>query len=108
MATIIEPAAITVFLNQLLDDGGGATIDPEVRTQMLNDLRSRLENRIFTTIVTKLPPAELPAFEALVTRPAPPAEVEVYLRAHLPNFDELIAESMLAFRSMYVKSDRHA
>lgn len=109
MATaIIEPASVTVFLNQLLDEGGGAAVDPEVRTQMLNDLRSRLENRIFTTILTKLPGAELPTFEKLVTQPAPPTEIETYLRAKLPNFDELIAESLLSFRKMYVSADNHA
>lgn len=109
MATsIIEPAAVTVFLNQLLDEGGGAAVDPEVRAQMLDDLRSRLENRIFTTIMTNLPPADLPAFEVLITRPAPPTEIETFLRAHLSNFDELIAGSMLELKRMYVSTDSHA
>lgn len=100
---LVEPAAVTAFLEQVLDDGGMKDVEPGLKGQMLQDLRTRLQNNLFATIVTKLPEEDLPAFEALVSKPAPQADVQQFIRQRLPNLDQLLAEAMLNFRKQYVK-----
>lgn len=101
--TFVEPAEVTVFLERVLADGGMANVEPEVREQMLKDLRSRLENKLFATLVMKLPENDLPAFNALVERKAPQEQIQEFLKTKIPNLDEVLAEAMLEFRRLYVK-----
>lgn len=100
--SIIQPAVISDFLEQIVAKGGGASIDPEVKAQMVEDLRHRLENIIFATLLKALPPEQLPAFETLVAKPATQPEIETFLRAHIKNLDGLIAETLVSFQAMYL------
>lgn len=101
--TFIEPAEATAFLERMLDDGGMKDLEAEVREQMLADLRSRLQNALFATVVMKLPEAELPAFNALIERNAPSTQLQEFIRERISNLDDVIAQAMLEFRKQYVK-----
>lgn len=102
MATPADPAEITVFLERMLDDGGMKDVEPGVRQQMLTDLRSRLQHALFAAFVTKLPEADLPAFDALVEEKASLERIQSFLKSKIPNLDTLIADTLLAFRKQYV------
>ena len=101
--TIAEPAEVTVFLERILDDGGKKDVEPEVRQQMLDDLRQRFQNKLFATIVMKIPEQDLPALNDLIQRKAPESQVQDFVRAKLPNLDGVLAEAMTEFRKLYVK-----
>lgn len=102
-STYIEPAEVTMFLERMLDDGGMGDIESQVREQMLNDLRSRLQNKIFSSLIMKLHEADLPALNALIERKAPQEQVQEYLQQKISNLPEVVAEAMLEFRKLYVK-----
>jgi len=101
--TFVEPASVTVFLQRMLDDGGMKDVEPEIKNQMLNDLRARLENKLFATMVMKLPEVDLPALDQLITAQAGPQQIQQFLRQRIPNLEEIVAEAMLEFRKEYVK-----
>lgn len=102
MPTLSEPAEITAFLERLLDDGGMREVEPEVRAQMLTDLRARLQNALFATFITKLPEADLPAFNALVEEKAPLERVQEFLATRIKNLETVVANALLDFRKQYV------
>lgn len=102
MNTLSDPAEITVFLERILDNGGMKNVEPEVHQQMLTDLRSRLQNALFASFITKLPEADLPAFDALVEEKASLERIQTFLKSKIPNLDTLIADTLLAFRKQYV------
>ena len=54
------------FLNLLLDEGGMETVSPEVRVQMLSDLRLRLNQKIFAAILSQLDDAKVTQLRKLV------------------------------------------
>lgn len=101
--TFVEPAEVTAFLERMLDDGGMKDLQAEVREQMLADLRSRLQNALFATVVMKLPENDLPSFNALVERNAPSTQIQEFLRQRIANMDDVMAGAMLEFRKQYVK-----
>ena len=45
------------FLNKVLTDAGMYNVSPEVRSQMFNDLKNRLEDRFLATILANLNPS---------------------------------------------------
>lgn len=102
-AIIVEPAAITAFLEKVLDDGGMRDVEPEVRQQMLKDLRVRMENAIFGMIVTKLPEQDLPKLDQMIEAKESQLAIQRFLRERISNLDEVTAQAMLDFRSHYVK-----
>ena len=53
------------FLNLLLDEGGMDTVSVEVRAQMLVDLRKRLNERLFATVIANLSDEQISEFRAL-------------------------------------------
>lgn len=102
-SNIVEPAEVTAFLERLLDDGGMRDTEPEVRKQMLDDLRVRFQNKLFATVVMKLPEKDLPALDELIQGQAPDHAVQDFIRQRISHLDDVLAEAMLEFRKLYVK-----
>jgi hypothetical protein len=90
------------YLEALLTDAGMENLSPELKAQMLRDLRARLEDRLFGTIVMNLEEPKLTTFRQLVESEAPQGEVEQFLNSQVPNASELFSEAMLKFRSDYL------
>lgn len=101
--TIVEPAEVTAFLERLLDDGGMRELEPDVRAQMLEDLRLRFQNKLFAAVVMKLPERELPALDELITAKTPAPQIQEFLRTRIENLDQVMADAMIEFRKLYVK-----
>jgi hypothetical protein len=98
-----DSESITAFLDQLINDGGLGEVEPQTRQQMITDLRTRLQNSLFTRLITKLPESDLPAFDTMLEQKAKDEDVQNFLRERIPNIDEHIAQAMLDFRKGYVK-----
>jgi|GEM_PF-5045028 len=90
------------FLSQLLTDAGMDTVSPEVREEMLSDLRSRLENRLLGTIVMNLPEEELNTFNKMLDNGAGDEQVAKFIDDKVPNSTELFAAAMVSFRNDYL------
>ncbi|MDP3795360.1 MAG: DUF5663 domain-containing protein [bacterium] len=89
------------FLERLLGEKDLSDVDPEVRAQMKNDLRERLEDRINAAILAKMPTDKLEEFERLLEN-TDPGEVQSFCQTHVPNLPEVVAEAMLGFRQTYL------
>lgn len=90
------------FLNLLLDEGGMDTVSVEVRAQMLNDLRVRLNERLFTTVITNLSDEKVTEFRTLSEKGASGEELEKFIDQNIPNTQEIFAGAFLTFRNDYL------
>ena len=90
------------FLNLLLDEGGMDTVSPEVRAQMLSDLRVRLNERLFVTAISNLSDDKVTELRKL-TEGVPSGEaIEKFIDGNIPDAQEIFAGAMLTFRNDYL------
>ena len=90
------------FLQALLTEAGMDTVSAEVKEQMLTDLRARLQDRLFGTIVMNLSDGKLSEFRELVDNGGSQDELEKFVDANVPNSAEVFAQAMMTFRSDYL------
>lgn len=90
------------FLNLLLDEGGMDTVSVEVRAQMLRDLRVRLNERFFTTVITNLSDEKISQFRELSESKVPGEGLEKFIDQNIPNAKEIFAQVMITFRNNYL------
>lgn len=76
-------------------------LEPEVIKQIKNDLLSRIEDRINATIVNNIPEDKMPEFEKL-SENGKDEEVQAFCEENIPDFAQLIASELIAFRQTYL------
>jgi len=89
------------FVDRLVEEKGFENLTPEVRAQINDDLRNRLEDRINAIILEKLPPEKLEEFEKLVNT-GNVEDIQAFSRENIPDLDQHIANELLAFRTTYI------
>lgn len=104
---IADPAltfaqVVTDFLNLLLDEGGMDNVSVEVRAQMLHDLRVRLNERLFATIILNLPEDKITEFRALSEKKDSGEALEKFIDGNISNAQEIFAGAFLTFRNDYL------
>lgn len=90
------------FLNRLLDEGGMDTVSVEVRAQMLRDLRVRLNERLFATVISNMPEEKITEFRTLSEKKASGEELEKFIDKNIPDSQEIFAGAFLTFRNDYL------
>ncbi len=68
---------------------------------MFNDLRNRLEDKFFTTIIANLSEEKISEFRQ-VTETEDQEKVSQFITTNLPNASELFAGAMMSFRDVYL------
>lgn len=96
--------SLQVFIEGLIKEKGLEDLDPEILTQLKEDLQKRLENIINATILENLPSEKLPEFEKLLDSGADDEMIQSFCRENIPNLDEVIAKALLDFRRSYLVS----
>ena len=90
------------FLQQLLIDAGMDGVSPEVKDQMLTDLRARLEDRLLGTIILHLSEEDLVTFNKLSDDNASEEQVTKFIDEKIPDYAELAGQAMLQFKNDYL------
>lgn len=90
------------FLQQLLSEAGMDTVSAEVKAQMLTDLRARLQDRLFGTIVMNLTDGKLTEFREMIEKGGSQEELEKFVDVNVPNAAEVFAQAMMTFRKDYL------
>ena len=91
------------FLNGILKDAGMDKVDAEVKQQMMEDLKNRLEDRLFGSIIINLKEEDLTKFRKLVDgKETNQKQVEEFINIHIPNSTEVFAQAMVTFRNDYL------
>ena len=91
------------FLNKMLTDAGMDNISPEVRGQMLNDLRNRLEDRFFATILSNLNEEQITAFREIIEGQNDGSDkMDKFISTNIPNAAEVFSQAMMTFRDVYL------
>ena len=92
------PPEVIKFLDNLLAEANIVPIDEQMREQLF----SRLDNFITTTIIENMPPEKLDEFIKLNEDKRPRKEVDQYMRENMPNSEEVFAKAFVDFRDIYL------
>lgn len=96
------PMEVKNFLESLLNDAGMATVDAEMREEMIKELYVRLDNYFTSTIVNNLPPENMEEFIKMNEEKKPQAEIEQFLKDKIPNAQDIFAKTFMEFRDLYL------
>ncbi|MCA9372345.1 hypothetical protein KC726_05635 [Candidatus Woesebacteria bacterium] len=100
--TLAIPGPIKLFLESLIDDAGVDIVDAVMKEEMVKELFARLDSYIATQIVAALPDDKLEGFMDLNKKQATQQEIEQYLKDNISNYSEVITNTMIDFRDIYL------
>jgi len=90
------------FVDELLVAQGIDGVDPEVREQLVEDLTTRLNDRLEAAMVAELPEDKLPELEQLLDHGNNEVELQKFFADNIPNLPALLARELAAFRQDYL------
>jgi len=91
------------FLQKLLADAGMDEVSADVKAQMLTDLRARVQDRLFGTVIMNLrDDDEVTLFRQLVESEPKSEVLEKFIDDHIPNAKDVFAQALLTFRNDYL------
>lgn len=96
------PAEIRSFIEGLLADANMASLDNEMKEEMIKEVFARLDNYMTAAIVDNLPEDKLEAFIKLNEDKKSKEEIETYLKDNMPNAQDVFAKTFQEFRDLYL------
>lgn len=101
----MAPQTVEEYVEWVLkDDASLASVDPEVKTQLVADYVQALEDEITAALIAAVPEAKLPELEELLD--AQPGEaVQQWIEQQVPNSGDVIAGVLVRFRTNYLSAD---
>lgn len=90
------------YLKQLLADAGQKDLGAELEEQMVNDLNTRLEDRLILTAMENLTQAQQNEFGRMAEKKEDPAKLQVFLQKNITDYDNVFAQALVKFRETYL------
>jgi len=91
---------IKKYLQELLRDAGQTGLGQEIEDQMVEDLNSRLEDRLIITAMQHLSDAQQGELEKMGKDAA---KTEAFLRKSIPDYDKIFSQVLVDFRNLYIE-----
>ena len=90
------------FVDELLAAQGIEGVDTEIREQLIEDLTTRLNDRLEAAMVAELPEDKLPELEQLLGRKNNEMDLQKFFADNIPDLPALLARELAAFRQDYL------
>src|SRR3989344_6342252 len=95
------PAEVRSYLEGLLKDSGMA-VDDDMKEEMIKELFARLDKHMTATIVDNMPQEHIEEFIRMTEEKKPREEIEKYIVEKIPNAKEVLSQSFVEFRDLYL------
>jgi len=94
---------VTKFIEQLLEEKGLTELDPEVRTELVEDLSSRFTQFLNTRLIDTLTDDDKLELSKLVDEQPPDMDkIQKYIAEKIPDTVTITANAMKEFRGLYL------
>ncbi len=94
------------FLQDLLHDAGQTDLGKELEDQMIEDLNTRLEDRLMLAAMEKLTESQQLQLEGMVEQKKDTAEIQKFIEQSIPEYTKVMSEAMMEFRDTYVAASK--
>lgn len=89
------------FIERLLEEKGLQNMEPAVLDEMKADLMDRVSDRLNAEMIAALPQEKIAELDELMEG-GNAAEVRSFLKTNVPDFDNVLARTLMAFRATYL------
>jgi hypothetical protein len=93
---------IRKFLKDLLKDAGQKDLGDKLEEQMINDLNTRLEDRLILTAIDNLTQEQQNEFGRMAENKEDPGKLQAYLQKNIPDYNNVFARALEGFRETYL------
>jgi len=93
---------IRAFLQKLLKDAGQTDLGPELEEQMVQDLNSRLEDRLILSAMDNLSPEHQDELGKMAEDKASAKDLEAFVKTNVTNWEEVFSNALNEFRETYL------
>lgn len=98
---------IRQFLKQMLIDAGQTGIGEALEEQLIEDLNTRLENRLILVAMQNLPQEKQKELEDIsINQGKKEADTESFLKKNIPEYEKIFTGAMVEFRDLYVEASK--
>jgi len=97
---------IRKYLQELLKDAGQTGLGEELENQMIEDLNSRLEDRLILTALSYLNLDQQNQLQEMANVKGPKlhGEMETFFKKNIPDYDQVFAQALVDFRNLYIEA----
>lgn len=95
---------LDLYIDNLIDQKGYPDLTPEVREELRNDIRVRLNDFIMARVIAAFSDEDVAAFEELLKQNKTQAELQQFAADHIPNFTDFLTDVLLEFQGVYLGS----
>ena len=93
---------IRTYLKQLLADAGQTDLGAALENQMIEDLNSRLEDRLILVAMENLPQDKQEELTTMAENKESSKNMEEFVKGNIANWEEVFAKSLQDFRETYL------
>lgn len=94
------------FLVELLHDAGQTDLGPELENILVEDLYSRLIDRLTLTAMQHLSPEKQDELANMGEKKNMGAKLEEFLKKNIGNYDQIFAQALADFRDVYIRATK--
>lgn len=98
------------FLKQLLKDAGQTDLPEAVEEQMIEDLNTRLEDRLILTAMENLNEKKQMELEKITSNTKDVAaraqSIESFLKDNIPEYQQVFMRALMDFRDLYISASK--
>ena len=96
------PPEIRSYIEGILADANMATLDADMKEEMVKEIFARLDNYITATIVDNLSQEDVETFIKMNEEGKSKAEIESFVKEKMPNYNQVFQEAFMNFRDLYL------
>lgn len=98
-----QSQTLQTFVEKLVEEKGFFGLEDEVMDQIKADLLERVEDRINAAILEHMPADKMEEFEKVLDRENE-IGIQKFCNENIANLNEVVAEALMQFRSIYLNS----
>lgn len=93
--------SLETYIDHLLEEKGLQNMEPSVLSEMKNDLIERITERLNAEMIAALPQDKIAELNELMDG-GNAEEVRSFLETNVPDFDNVLARTLMEFRATYL------
>lgn len=99
-----DNASFEQYIDDLIDQKGYPNLTPEVREELRNDLKVRVDDFIMARVIAALSDEDLTTFETMLKEKKPREELQKFAADHTTDFTSFLTNVLIEFQGVYLAS----
>lgn len=99
---------LDLYIDNLINQKGYPNLTDEVREELKNDIRARLNDFIMARVIAAFTDEDIDKFEELLKQNKSQEELQQFAVDHIPDFTTFLTNVLIEFQGVYLGSTTSA